>query len=323
MSKLFPLLRFDPDETPPSWIARMATFHMRGSVEDFLHDLGFGLLEITLGQPEELRRLCTLAGQEAAPVLVNAIRHGKRGVGELRGAHFVDGLLGSDELRFCPACLVEDDRRAMLADQHPEIWRRERLIWRIGCIRVCPGHRIRLITRIRPATGDGIGAFGSAVPETTTQLSALASAAVQEPPGGLQDHAVSWLNGDLDPSGVGAVPLDLAIRQSRLLGTALAFGPQVNFHELSDGETHRAEATGWTFVAGGEAGVQDALDSLAARSPQGDHPLGHRLWLTYGYLMAEAETLPRDTWLRRALDQQIHAEKRRAGEMKAQAAATN
>ena len=73
MAMLFPHLPFHPDETPLSWAARSAAFHTGGRLVPFLNDLGIDLWSLKRGEECALARLCSISGQERAPVADNAV----------------------------------------------------------------------------------------------------------------------------------------------------------------------------------------------------------------------------------------------------------
>lgn len=164
MAPLFPLLPFQADETHWSWAARMVAFHIRGPVTTFLRDLGLDPFSFSLVNPvrwhayaiwqDRTRRQCCAIPRSS-----------------ISGEILIDSLCPPQDLCFC---LAEDDAAACAARQDPSIRRRERLIWRMKPIRICPVHSFPLIRRDRPDGSEETGVFGRSVPETTSMLKDIA-----------------------------------------------------------------------------------------------------------------------------------------------------
>lgn len=270
MARLFPLLPFQVDETHWSWAARMAAFHIRGSVNTFLRDLGLDPFLVSLGQPDEVTRLCDLAGQDPETVLRNTpIQHIRR-VYRLGDETLIDSLRPPRELRFCPVCLAEDDAATCAVGQDTSIHRRERLIWRLKPIRICPAHALPLIRRDRPDGSEETGVFGGSVPETTSMLKDIAVCAEPCPKPPLQTYIAVRIGGRSGPAWLDDQPLEQAIRATKLLGTALAFGPYTFIDDLSNKERDAASVCGWRFTSRGERGIRRAFRLLQARgAPKG------------------------------------------------------
>lgn len=131
MARLFPLLPFCDDETDWSWAARMAAFHIRGPIGTFLRDLSLDPYLLSIGDPDELARLCTISGQDLGPVLRNNVTQNNHRSWRLGEEALTESLCPQQDLRFCLACLTVDDDTAMAASQDIAIHRRERLIWRL------------------------------------------------------------------------------------------------------------------------------------------------------------------------------------------------
>lgn len=177
MTRLFPPLPFRADETHWSWAVRMAAFHILGPIGTFLRDIGLDPFVLSIGDPDELTRLCATAGEDPEPVLRNTLMRNTRRSWRLGEEVLSDSLCPEQDLRLCPACLAEDDAAAMAAGQDTAIHRRERLVWRLKPIRSCLKHRLPLICRDRPDHMVGKGIFAESVPANTTMLQDLAGRA--------------------------------------------------------------------------------------------------------------------------------------------------
>lgn len=264
MARLFPLLPFQPDETPWSWAARMAAFHIRGPITTFLRDLGLDPFVFSIGDHDEMTRLCALAGQDPVPVLRNSlIRHNHRSY-RLGGEPLIDSLCPTRDLRFCPACLAEDDAAASAAQQDTAIHRRERLIWRLKPIRFCPVHALPLIRRDRPGGNEGKGVFAEIIPEARAMLEDLTGKRKPAFASPLQAYVMGRIEGHCGPAWLDDQPLEQVIRITELLGAVIEFGPQVAFDDLSVRDQDTASACGWDYTSKGKDGIHRAFGILQA-----------------------------------------------------------
>ncbi|SFY44663.1 TniQ protein [Paracoccus pantotrophus] len=307
MARLFPLLPFRADETHWSWAARMAAFHIRGPIGTFLRDLGLDPYLLTIGDPDEVARLCATAGQDPGPVLRNTLmRHTSRSW-RLGEEVLIDSMCPQQDLRFCPACLAEDDAVAKVAGQDFAIHRRERLIWRLKPIRSCPTHRLPLIRRDRPDQVVGKGVFAGSVPETAAMLAEIARNSEPCPGSPLQTYIADRLAGRRGPAWPGSLRLERAIRITELLGTALEFGPHVAFDDLSAQDQDAASACGWRCIVDGEAGIRHALQILQAGFDPKRSPCRIKKWGAFGPLLDEFRHPAPDNPLRRIFEKHIES----------------
>lgn len=305
MARLFPLLPFHSDETPRSWAARMAAFHIRGPIDTFLRDLGLDPLAFSLGEPDEVIRLCDLAGQDQQTVLRNTLVHVVRRAYRLGSEHLIDTLCRAEDLRFCPACLAEDDAAAVSAKQDSAIHRRERLAWRLKAVRCCPAHGRPLIRRMRPDGTEGMGAFAGGVPETTAMLEDIARSSERRSASPLQTYVAGKIKGHPGPAWLDNQPLEQAIRSSEVLGAVFAFGPHAAFDNLSDSEGDVASTCGWRFTSRGEAGVRRAFRIMQARADQKDPVIARRIRNTFGTLLDEVQRISGNCPIRLLLHEHI------------------
>lgn len=262
MARLSPFLPFHADETSWSWVARLAAFHIRGPVSTFLRDLGFDLIGFTTGEPDEIMRFCALAGQDPVPVLRNTLIRQNGRTHRLGEDTLIDRLSLTRNIRFCPACLVQDDVEAAAAKQNTAIYRRERLIWRLRAARFCLAHGLQLIGRERSGKAEDRGVFTSCVPETTAELEDIAKnskAALLSP---LQTYLENRIRGRSGHAWLDGQPLVQVIRVTELLGAALVFGPHTEFDDLSAREQEIASTIGWDYTSKGETGVRAAFQIL-------------------------------------------------------------
>lgn len=263
----------------------MAAFHIRGPIATFLRDLGVDPFLFSRGDPDEMTRLCDLAGQDPGAVLRNTlVRHSRRAC-RLNGEALIDSLCRTEDLRFCPACLAEDDAGAAATRQDPAIRRRERLIWRLKPIRCCPTHAIPLIRRDRPDDTEGKGVFSESIPETTAMLEDIARGIEPCLASPLQNYAIDRIGGSSGPAWLDRQSLEQAIRVTELLGTALEFGPYAAFDDLSVHDQDAASACGWAYTSKGEAGIRHAFRILESSFDPKQSPGRGGKWNAFGSLL--------------------------------------
>lgn len=304
MTRLLPALAFHEDETSWSWAARLAAFHIRGPVETFLRDLGLDPFAFSMGERDEVARLCAIAGQDPQPVLRNTLTHHIRQVHKLGAEFLADSLCRPDTLRFCPACLAGDDAEAARLGQHISIHRRERLIWRLKPFRGCAVHGITLLSRARPDGGEARGVFDDSVPETDARLEMLVRRAGHLAASPLQGYAIGRIAGHGGPAWLDGQPLELAIRSTELLGATLCFGPHTFLDDLSDRERVSAATAGWDHTSQGESGIRHAFHIL--RDQAGPAPMTpRRIADTFGILLSDSHNYADSAPLARLLRDHI------------------
>lgn len=305
MTSLFPLLPFHPDETPWSWAARMAAFHIDGPATVFLRDLGLDVSAFVSGNPVEVAYLCDLAGQDPQLVLRNTVVDEGFRIHCLNVEFFQDSLSRAADLRFCPICLAEDDAAAAFARQDPAVYRRERLIWRLKPVRHCPAHCIPLVRRNCPKAFAGSGVFAQAVAETASALMEMGRRQKSRSPSPLQVYVTKRIEGRTGPAWLDRQSLDQAVRATEMLGAVLAFGPHSYFEDLSEEDQDAGSAEGYKFASQNEPGVRRAFRILQARADQDDPVISRRIQNTFGTLLPVVREGGDSSPLCRLLQQEI------------------
>lgn len=106
MSVLFPTLAPHFDETPASFLTRLAALHRRDTVP-FCSDLSLDLRAVANGELEAVARLSDLPGAPAQALISNSLRP-DGDAWRLRGERVLRTSLRRDRLLACPACLGDD-----------------------------------------------------------------------------------------------------------------------------------------------------------------------------------------------------------------------
>ncbi len=222
MSALFPHLPFEHDETPMSWAARQAAFHMGGRVMPFLNALEIPAPDLACGKPEAIERLCKRAGQDPVPVFNNAIM----ALGDRRyrlrecefSAEFTTGVV----TRVCPLCLKEDRDMATW----PRAATRHRLHWRLNPIRTCRRHRVSLVN-LRMGRWDDMLHEVQAMDDAVSAAYTVACRSEPQDPSELQCYVEDRLQGLSGPAWLDGQAIDQACRAAEMLGGLMAFGSRI------------------------------------------------------------------------------------------------
>jgi hypothetical protein len=297
MVMLFPRLPFHPDETPLSWAARSAAFHTGGRLVPFLNDLGIDLWSLKRGEQCAVERLCSISGQDRAPVALNAVKALGDRQYALRGERFAAEFLTGPVTRFCPSCLEED---AAGAARPAAMWR-HRLIWTLSVVRVCPVHQIPLLRHRGGNWDDGAHEL-QALPWQNDAKTVGCQASLRPSP--LQEYAVARLAGASGPTWLDGQGIEQAVRATEMLGAVIAFGSEQKASNMTENMWDEAGRAGWAAVSEGETAIRATFMDLLKRAETKLGPTHPKT--AYGMLYAwmSASRLSKDPGPIRALLQE-------------------
>lgn len=248
---LFPILPFDPNESPLSYTARLARYHANKPMLPFLRDMRIPPEKIASGEFDALSKLSEISGTPVEDLCRNVpVRKGKRTY-DLRGELVTAEFLANPFTVFCPACLAEDDRIGL---------RRGRWEWALSVVRTCSLHEIPLLRQAQVAWDDKLHELSRRVPERGEKLDAMISKAPRRSVSPLQEYVTRRLDGKVGPKWLDAQTLDQATRATELLGVLIAFGPTQKLPELSVDDWDHAGRVGFASTAGGEYTIREALE---------------------------------------------------------------
>ncbi|WP_083848257.1 TniQ family protein [Oceaniovalibus guishaninsula] len=169
MSVLVPFLPYDPCETPMSFAARLASFHLGARVVPFLHDIGIRPEALVGCEFDAVEQLAGVTGVDSAALHRNSAHRIRKRRFELRGHEFTAEFFASPYTVFCPACLRDDD--ALGGD--PALFRKGRLLWTPRPVRTCPMHGLELVRRKKVSWDDAFHQMALRVPERAEALDEL------------------------------------------------------------------------------------------------------------------------------------------------------
>lgn len=254
MSVLFPKLLFQHDETPMSWAARQAAFHMGMTAVPFLNALQIPAADLACGKREAVERLCILAGQDSKPVLRNTIE----ALGERRyrlrdcefSAEFTTGVV----TRFCPLCLKEDQA----GEAWPKATMRHRLLWRLAPVRTCRKHNVALVD-MRANKWTAMLHEVQVMSETLSEATDTALNCRTRRPSPLQDYVERRLDGEAGPAWLDGQGIDQACRAVEMLGGLICFGPEQKAAGMTEDMWDAASREAWPLVSEGDIAVREFL----------------------------------------------------------------
>jgi hypothetical protein len=249
---LAPHLPFDVEESPLSYVARLAKLHTDDRPVSFLRDIGIRPEQMAINDETALCRLAEASGVAVDDLRANAaVPVGKRTY-DLRGELVTAEFLSNPHTVFCPACLAEDDRTGL---------RYGRWEWALSVVRTCPRHKMPLLRQAQLAWDDKFHELDRRVLERGEKLESLITTAPRRRVSPLQDYVMRRLDGKAGPEWLDAQTLDQATRATELLGVLIAFGPAQRLPDLSQDEWDHAGRVGFAFTSRGECGIREALEA--------------------------------------------------------------
>lgn len=285
MTRLYPTLALQADESLTSFVSRLASLHNLPTAVAFCNELGFRFQGIAYGSVSDVGRLSAVTGIPEA-TLFNAALIKRDQNWTLSGERLTQPALRRPPVAFCPACL-RDDRTANGPDLHHIYGRR---LWFIDGVRTCPVHSLSLAVLPKPKYSLDAYDFTRLVEPCCRDLDTLAAAMTARPASSLEQYVQCRLDGAVGHhSELDALPLYAVIRACETFGAAARHGPDRRLDTLSDDEWYEAGGIGFDHLVQGAAGIHTILDGLRASHPDAVRAKGepgvlyNRLykWLTY------------------------------------------
>src|SRR5258708_3326017 len=248
---------FHPDETPMSYVSRLAA---RNGIKArrFCLDFGLRFQDVVDGDPETLKAVADLGGIDPQPLLANAFRKSRELCWTHRGQVLHRVALRRERIAICPACALADiDASPKL---RPQAAVYGRIAWLIEAVRTCPVHRIPLVVvseDLRPRFRHD---FATHVANAIPRLAALAAGAPRRDLGALESHALARLQDRASSPFLDRMPLSAVVRVCETAGAVVLFGPKVGLEKLSDDERLAAGGRGFEAIASGATAVPPILD---------------------------------------------------------------
>lgn len=249
-------LEIYPLESATSFASRLARLKGAPSLTNWCADVGIGRSDLMAGRSSALARLAHLGNIDLDLLTHHAVmdkgRHGAR----LLGQDMRAGALSWGQVRACPACLRDD----LGANPQRPLQMFGRAPWQMTAYRICPTHRLRLVTLDKPALPDHHASFRGALKQILS--GALDAPSPHEPV--FESHLLASLQGEVSDAWLGLFRLDAIARISEVLGTALLRGRAAKLLAMTDESYSAVVPTGFKALAGGPEALEAAFNALRA-----------------------------------------------------------
>ena len=249
-------LEIYPLESATSFASRLARLKGAPSLTNWCADVGISRSDLMAGRSSALVRLAHLGNIDLDLLTHHAVmdkgRHGAR----LLGQDMRAGALSWGQVRACPACLRDD----LGANPQRPLQMFGRAPWQMTAYRICPTHRLRLVTLDKPALPDHHASFRGALKQILS--GALDAPSPHEPV--FETHFLASLQGEVSDAWIGRFRLDALARISEVLGTALLRGRAAKLLAMTDEDYSAVLPTGFKALVGGPEALEAAFKALRA-----------------------------------------------------------
>ena len=265
MKRLPLLVPLGSREAPFDFLSRLAVRNCIPDMRTLGQDLGLDVQGVIDGNPDALKRLAEAgsAGLEALQREAFVCKN-RREANTIfyRGHKFSRTIqLSRNEVRICPACLLEDvGRHGFCVDARPY----RRAHWMLSQIRTCERHSLTLVS-IGGMTATRFSLDTSLIiARALPSLSNLLADCVQREPSAFEKYVLSRLDNAPNERWVDSLSLHVAMQSSALLGASIIHGPLARLSDLSEDERWQADAIGFEALKEGERGLRAALAMIEA-----------------------------------------------------------
>lgn len=263
-ARLLPTLELGTDETPTSFVSRLARLHNINSASTIATDLGIDYRQLIDGDCAQLRRLSQLSAASQDTLADNAI-HRSDNYWNLRRQVLLKTSMLRTSLRLCPACIAED----ISGKARPDQWAFGRSIWQLASIRACETHSLAIVS---PVSGKAevyshdfariVGPHASEIAEKRefrrplrqTDFERYLLARLSSAP----TPASAWLD---------HLEFGAAARACEVVGAVRLRGLQAKMKHMSDEDWHAAGQAGFEILSGGETSLRSWLAALEESFP--------------------------------------------------------
>jgi hypothetical protein len=249
----------------------------------FLSALKIPAEDLAYGKQKAVERLCTIAGQDPAPVLENTIMAlGERRY-RLRDCEFSAEFTTGVATRLCPLCLNEDHD----GQPWPNAAMRHRLHWRLRPFRTCQKHQVPLVD-VRAGKWSDMLHELQAMGDAVSAASVSAQNFARREPSPLQEYAVGRLKRQTGPEWLDGQGIDQACRVAETLGGLMAYGSAQKASEMTEDMWDEAGQAAWPVVRDGDAAIRKFLNTqLLSAIKMNGHPSPRNAFgMLYGWLFA-------------------------------------
>nr|WP_246733438.1 TniQ family protein [Methylobacterium sp. BTF04] len=254
------------DEPGESYLSRLAARNGVDLSTDFCRDVELRFQDVVDGDPNELRRLATMAGVDPAALVAASFAREENQSYVVGGHRIPLRWMGRGTTRVCPACLLED---AANSDLPPEIAMHARFWWGTLLVGACPLHDVPLVSIAsgrRPTIHDIVADLRGMPDPLPALLASLTPRRATRPErylvgrlsGRHRDGAVPFLDG---------LPAFVGARFCDVIGAIRVHGKNTLPKTLDEADRLAAGEAGFDIVAGGADAVRAFVVNMIKDRP--------------------------------------------------------
>lgn len=275
MSKLHLTVPRQDEETLGSYCSRLAALHGAYSAREFSSCLGFSFIELLRGSDVHVGIFTRLVSLQEADTREVSIRVLGPKLRYLRDHMFTRDHVVTTKSKFCPHCLIEDERSGV-GRQGSRAYMR--ISWLPRFSRVCPIHQSTLVTAVPGGSGmygDAIGGLRADNTEWFDYIDRTKPAQATPAQSYLIDR---FMGRPTEPLWLNKYPVQAAAHFIDIVGAVERHGIEVSFDKLDVLEQSACAQRGFEIAAGGQRPVKAFLAGLVkgfyrSRSAMGAHAI--------------------------------------------------
>ena len=256
---LYPTLPLGDDETPTSFLSRLARLHRSGTARMLAYDLGLNAQAIIDGDPIMLDRLAALSSASAKALNHNGISV-ENAHWRIRGQLMLKSSMQRTSVRLCPACIGDHLREG----SEPY----GRVEWQIVSIRTCAKHDLAILEAIDAPYAQYTHDFAYLVGANAEKLAGLAITATKRPISGFEQYLIDRLEGlTCACPWLDSLEFAAAARICEIIGAVALRGRTPKLAKMNDDDWQAAAESGFAIAKGGADAVRAWLSELQATYP--------------------------------------------------------
>ncbi|MHC2215800.1 TniQ family protein [Rhizobium leguminosarum] len=262
MTRPADIVPFNIGETVASYCSRVAVACGYENAKTFAAQHGFRFQGLAVGNENDLESFAALLGTSRQSLFRGVVITKDR-ITSLSGVEFSYSMAHRRRLRFCPACVLQDERQASGRRGHRAYGRIE---WLAGPIRVCREHGVMLVELKPHPSPDLAHDFASKLAFEQEIIPSLAETAFRMEPDSLQGYVEGRIrSGPNGNSWLDAFPMYVVVRLCETVGAVARYGIRVRHSEVSDEGWSECAGTGFDILCGGETEFKKFLVGLLER----------------------------------------------------------
>tara|TARA_R110002020_G_scaffold298211_1_gene514029 strand:+ start:26027 stop:27856 length:1830 start_codon:yes stop_codon:yes gene_type:complete len=261
MTRLSELAYFNTHETVASYCSRLASACGYRHARSFAADLGFRFQGLAVGDTEEIAKFASIVGVPVPHLEPGIVTTNDR-LNIVGGQTLTRAFMQRQRLRFCPLCLLDDERKKSGRRGFRSFGRVE---WLVKAIRCCEEHNVPLLTMEKDPAPMFLHDFAANLPPFG-DIRRFSQDAGYMRPDSLQIYVrgriygwqtqVCWLDN---------LPLYVAVRLCETVGASERHGTHFRTRDIDEVEWSACAGLGYDILHGGENDFRTHLKENIAR----------------------------------------------------------